>query len=72
MSPGDYKSRGQGLVLRYGYHPSPFGTALLMVTERGLAGLAFCNVGEVRAALEDMTRRWPNASYSEDAAATAP
>jgi AraC family transcriptional regulator of adaptative response/methylated-DNA-[protein]-cysteine methyltransferase len=72
MSPGDYKSRGQGLVLRYGYHPSPFGTALLMVTERGLAGLAFCNEGEERAALEDMTRRWPNASYSEDAAATAP
>jgi AraC family transcriptional regulator of adaptative response/methylated-DNA-[protein]-cysteine methyltransferase len=43
-----------------------------MVTERGLAGLAFCNEGEERAALEDMTRRWPNASYSEDAAATAP
>ena len=72
MSPGDYKSRGEGLVLRYGYHPSPFGTALLMVTERGLAGLAFCNEGEERAALEDMTRRWPNASYSEDQAATAP
>ena len=72
MSPGDYKSRGQGLVLRYGYHPSPFGTALLMVTERGLAGLAFCDAGEERTALEDMARRWPNASYSENQAATAP
>jgi AraC family transcriptional regulator of adaptative response/methylated-DNA-[protein]-cysteine methyltransferase len=72
MSPGDYKSRGQGLVLRYGYHPSPFGTALLMVTERGLAGLAFCDAGSEREAFEDMARRWPNATYQEDAAATAP
>ena len=63
MSPGDYKSRGQGLAIRYGYHPSPFGTALLMITERGLAGLAFCDAGAEREAFEDMASRWPNASW---------
>lgn len=72
MSPGDYKSRGQGLAIRYGYHPSPFGTALLMVTERGLAGLAFCDAGGEREALEDMEARWKNAAFVEDAGATAP
>ena len=71
MSPGDYKSRGRGLSIRYGYHPSPFGTALLMITDRGLAGLAFCDEGGEREAFADMAARWPNAVYSEDQAAIA-
>ncbi|MCA1490176.1 methylated-DNA--[protein]-cysteine S-methyltransferase [Sinorhizobium alkalisoli] len=70
MSPGEWKARGGGLTIRYGYHPSPFGTALVMVTDRGLAGLAFADPGEERASFEDMARRWPNAAYIEDSAAT--
>ncbi|MER8503500.1 methylated-DNA--[protein]-cysteine S-methyltransferase [Mesorhizobium sp. M0904] len=72
MSPGDYKTRGAGLTIRYGYHISPFGIALIMVTDRGLAGLAFNDPGGERAAFADMSSRWPNASYIEDMAATAP
>jgi len=72
MSPGDYKTRGAGLTIRYGYHLSPFGIALVMVTDRGLAGLSFCDPGGERAALDDMSGRWPNASYIEDMAATMP
>lgn len=52
--------------MRYGFHVSPFGLALVMVTDRGLAGLAFCDVGGEREALEDMTSRWPNAGFVED------
>lgn len=70
MSPGVYKNRGRGLIIHYGYHPSPFGTALLMITDRGLAGLAFCDEGGEAEALADMAARWPNATYSEDQAAT--
>src|SRR5688572_8064832 len=40
MSPGEWKTGGAGLTIRYGFHPSPFGNALVMGTERGLAGLA--------------------------------
>lgn len=72
MSPGDYKARGAGLTLRYGFHLSPFGRALIMVTERGLAGLAFADAETERAALADMTRRWPMARFVEDLAATQP
>ncbi|SFP63093.1 AraC family transcriptional regulator, regulatory protein of adaptative response / methylated-DNA-[protein]-cysteine methyltransferase [Mesorhizobium sp. NFR06] len=72
MSPGDYKTRGAGLTMRYGYHISPFGIALIMVTDRGLAGLAFCDAGGERAAFADMSGRWPNATYVEDMAATQP
>ena len=71
MSPGEWKSGGAGLTVTYGFHPSLFGTALVMTTERGLCGLAFADEGETAAALEDMRRRWPNARYVEDQARTA-
>jgi len=72
MTPGDYKAAGAGLVMRYGFHPSPFGEAVLIATDRGLAGLGFVDDGDRQAALADLTRRWPKASYVEDEAATAP
>ena len=75
MSPGDFKRGGRGLAIAYGYHRSPFGRALVMATERGLAGIAFSDAphrtGD-EAALADMTRRWPQATYTRDEAATAP
>ncbi|MCC0035200.1 MAG: bifunctional helix-turn-helix domain-containing protein/methylated-DNA--[protein]-cysteine S-methyltransferase [Hoeflea sp.] len=72
MSPGDFKTGGAGIAISYGFHPSPFGTAVIMATERGLCGLAFSDPGEEQAALEDMTRRWPGARFSPDQAMTAP
>ena len=72
MSPGDFKTRGAGITIRYGHHISPFGRALIMATERGLAGLAFADAGGERAAFEDMAARWPNATFVEDMAATQP
>jgi len=72
MSPGEWKAKGGGLTIRYGFHPSPFGVALVMVTDRGLAGLAFNDAGEEKASFEDMASRWPNASFVEDVPATIP
>src|ERR687897_3789352 len=72
MTPGDYKAGGSGLTMRFGFHPSPFGEAILVATERGLAGLGFVDDGDRAAALADMTRRWPRAEYVEDTASTAP
>ncbi|WP_022721130.1 bifunctional helix-turn-helix domain-containing protein/methylated-DNA--[protein]-cysteine S-methyltransferase [Rhodopseudomonas sp. B29] len=72
MSPGEWKSGGAGLVMRYGFHPSPFGSAVVIATDRGLAGLAFADPGEEQAAFVDLQQRWPRATYVEDPAATAP
>ena len=72
MTPGDYKAGGAGLVMRIGFHPTPFGEALLIATERGLAGLGFVDNGDRQAALDDMRRRWPRADYVEAPTATAP
>ncbi len=72
MSPGEWKSGGDGLTLSYGFHPCPFGTALVMATPRGLAGLAFADAGDEKAALADMQSRWPKARFAQDTAGTAP
>ena len=66
MSPGAYKTGGEGLLITYDFVPSPFGLALPMVTERGLVGLAFADEGGEATAFEDMRRRWPHATYRRD------
>jgi len=71
MSPGEWKAGGEGLTITYGFHPCPFGTALVMNTLRGLAGLALADASKERKALSDMRSRWPKARYVEDFAATA-
>jgi AraC family transcriptional regulator of adaptative response/methylated-DNA-[protein]-cysteine methyltransferase len=70
LTPGDY--RREGLRLAYGFHPSPFGEAIVVAAPRGLAGLGFVDGGDRAAALADMQRRWPRADFVEDAAGTAP
>lgn len=80
MSPGEWKAGGGGLALAYGFHPSPFGEALIVATPRGLAGLGWVSdgldggkvVGGRAEALADMMRRWPHAEYRFDPQATAP
>ena len=72
MTPGEVKRKGEGLKIRYGWHDTPFGAGLYMVTPRGLCGLAFADPGTEGTALEDMKARWPNAVFVKDPAATAP
>ncbi len=74
MTPGDYKRRGEGLAIVYGFHPSPFGEVLVLATARGVAGLAFVDEdnNQTRAeALADMTSRWPAATFVENTAGTS-
>ncbi|MBV8474756.1 MAG: bifunctional helix-turn-helix domain-containing protein/methylated-DNA--[protein]-cysteine S-methyltransferase [Hyphomicrobiales bacterium] len=70
LTPGDY--RREDLRLAYGFHPSPFGEAIVVAAPRGLAGLGFVDDDGREGALADMRRRWPRALFAEDAAATAP
>lgn len=72
MTPGEYKTGGAGLTFLYGFHPSPFGEALAVVAPRGLAGMGFVDEGGRKAALADMQRRWPKASFQLDQEASAP
>jgi AraC family transcriptional regulator of adaptative response/methylated-DNA-[protein]-cysteine methyltransferase len=69
MTPGEYKQQGAGLVVRYGVHPTPFGTALLLTTERGIAGLSFVDDAPEEA-IADARAAWPLSRFVEDRAAT--
>ncbi len=71
MPPGAWRRGGEGLAIRWGWHDSPFGRALVMAGDRGLSGLAFADDGGEAAAFEDMQRRWPRAAYVPDVAGTA-
>lgn len=65
MTPGEYARKGAGLQVRYGWFPSPFGEVLAMGTERGLCGMAFAAEFGREWAWDDMTKRWPNAGFTE-------
>ncbi len=76
VTPGEFKRRGEGVAFRYGWSDSPFGAALLIWNDRGLAGLAFGQPGgdgaSERAGVQaNMLGRWPAADFAEDAAGAA-
>ena len=73
MPPGAFRQRGEGLDMIWGAAPSPFGTAVLVVTEYGLAGIGFAD-GEksIETAFEDLRDRWPNARFTRDDARVTP
>jgi AraC family transcriptional regulator of adaptative response/methylated-DNA-[protein]-cysteine methyltransferase len=73
MPPGAFRQRGAGLDMVWGAAPSPFGTAVLVVTEYGLAGIGFAD-GEksIETAFEDLRDRWPNARFTRDDSRVAP
>ncbi|MDI3336973.1 methylated-DNA--[protein]-cysteine S-methyltransferase [Defluviimonas aestuarii] len=72
MSPGDYARAGEGLSVRYGWFPTPFGEALAMGTERGLCGMAFTAETGRDAAFADLAARWPRARFDEAPATLEP
>jgi AraC family transcriptional regulator, regulatory protein of adaptative response / methylated-DNA-[protein]-cysteine methyltransferase len=71
ITPGEYKAEGQGLTMRWGIHPTPFGDALFVASPRGLARLAFLAEEAPGAALAEAREDWPLSRFVEDPRATA-
>jgi len=72
VTPGEYKNRGRGLALSYGWHESPFGDCLIAQTDRGICGLAFAERGEREAARTSLLAGWENATTRFAPELTAP
>jgi AraC family transcriptional regulator of adaptative response/methylated-DNA-[protein]-cysteine methyltransferase len=70
VSPGEYRKGGEGLVVKFGFHPSPFGECLIAVTPRGICHLAFTGPVSRHAALERLRHDWPRAELRADQPAT--
>lgn len=71
VTPGDIKSGGAGLAIRYGVHDTRFGQCFVACTERGVHKLAFITDGDSDAALSQLAGQWPQATLVLDQRATA-
>lgn len=69
VTPGQYKSGGEGLTIRYGLHDTPFGKALIGTTERGICHLGFVGRSEGEA-IDALVTNWQQAEMVEDHNAT--
>ena len=69
VSPGEYKSRGAGLTIRYGIHPTPFGKCVIATTDRGICHLGFVQSSEGDA-IDDLVTEWKQATMIEDQRST--
>ena len=70
VTPGEYKSAGQGVTIRYGIHPTPFGKCLIATTERGICNLSFVEASEGKT-IDELVAHWKHARMTEDYASTA-
>jgi len=66
MTPGEFKCRGEGLEIRYGFAPTPFGQCLLAHTVRGVCGLNFVDARQQAPAFAQLQARWPRAAFTPD------
>ncbi len=71
VTPGEYKERGPDLIIRYGFHDSPFGRMFLAQTERGVCRLSFPAPGEETGEVERLSGLWNRSWVLEDPRATA-
>lgn len=72
VTPGQWKSGGTGLVIEYGFHPSPFGDCLLAQTDRGICRLEFVdNAGDHQQILQRLRSDWPHATLVKNQCSTA-
>ena len=65
MTPGEYKAQGAALTIRHGVAATPYGLALVMISDRGLCGLEFID-GDEAELLKDAKARWPLSTFVED------
>ena len=67
---GNTSSPAAGSTVRYGFHSTPFGEALLAVTENGICALSFVDDGRRADALSAVGREHRGALLIEDANGT--
>ncbi|UCD78154.1 MAG: bifunctional helix-turn-helix domain-containing protein/methylated-DNA--[protein]-cysteine S-methyltransferase [Desulfobacterales bacterium] len=72
VTPGEFKSKGAGVSIIYGFHPSPFGECLLAITERGICGFYFIKNGNQRGVFAEFRQHWQKATLTENPTVTAP
>lgn len=68
VTPGEYKSGGEGMVIEYGFSDTPFGEALVALTPRGICRFSFTDGRGPDDDLGALARAWPRAEIRENRA----
>lgn len=71
VTPGEYKRKGENILIRYGIHPSPFGSCLIGVTGRGICWLSFFGDEGPDRSWTELARQWIGAEFKQDLILTA-
>lgn len=67
VTPQEYKESGGGLRIEYGLHETPFGNAVIGVTERGICWLSFVPIGdEPSVEVDQMKQHWHNSIFYQN------
>jgi len=66
MTPGEFKKKGAGLKIEYGFQPTPFGKSLLALTRRGICYLGFVNKDHPEDTFNQLLETYPGADFSEN------
>ncbi len=66
VTPGEFKTKGEGLTITYGFHASPFGECMLATTDRGICGFSFVKNGNRNRIVSELKYSWENAALVED------
>lgn len=71
VTPGEYKQKGENVLIHYGIHPSPFGHCLLGVTSRGICWLSFFGDEGPERSWTELNQHWMGAKFEEHQRSTA-
>ena len=65
VTPAEFKRQGRGVAISYGFSDSPFGSAFIASTSRGICQLAFTD-GDPEPVLRRLAAQWPDAELTRD------
>ena len=69
VTPGEFKAHGRGLEFRHGLATTPFGSARIVLTPRGIGFLGFEDARGRVAGWDDYRAAWSAATFIDDPAA---
>lgn len=66
MTPGEYRRKGEGLVIRHAFIDGPLGRVLIGATDKGVSWMSFAENGGDELHLAEMKHDWSAAEFIED------
>jgi AraC family transcriptional regulator, regulatory protein of adaptative response / methylated-DNA-[protein]-cysteine methyltransferase len=69
VTPNEFKTKGKGIKIDFGFHSSPFGECFVAATARGICALSFIQ-GDKDKVIAGFSSQWKNAEIGENLSST--